>query len=68
MNLISLFSRRWNKKLNYVIAIAKDGVYDVTKRYTRKWAEVILTIEMPFFHIDLSISSCAILCSLMSSS
>lgn len=32
---------RWNKKLNYVIAIAKDGVCDVTKRYTRKWHEVI---------------------------
>ncbi|CAK7340939.1 unnamed protein product [Dovyalis caffra] len=31
----------WNKKLDYIIAIAKDGVYDVTKRYTRKWLEVL---------------------------
>ncbi|KAJ6762921.1 PEPTIDE-N(4)-(N-ACETYL-BETA-GLUCOSAMINYL)ASPARAGINE AMIDASE [Salix purpurea] len=36
-----LYEKGWNKKLNYVIAIAKDGVYDVTKRYTRKWAEVL---------------------------
>jgi len=37
-------SHRWGKKLNYVIAIAKDGVYEVTKRYTRKWHEVGFTI------------------------
>eukprot|EP00258_Populus_trichocarpa_P023347 XP_024439366.1 peptide-N(4)-(N-acetyl-beta-glucosaminyl)asparagine amidase isoform X1 [Populus trichocarpa] len=36
-----LYEKGWNKKLNYVIAIAKDGVYDVTKRYTRKWVEVL---------------------------
>ncbi|KAL5566255.1 hypothetical protein UlMin_029419 [Ulmus minor] len=36
-----LYESGWNKKLNYVIAIAKDGVYDVTKRYTRKWHEVL---------------------------
>ncbi|GJU09724.1 peptide-N(4)-(N-acetyl-beta-glucosaminyl) asparagine amidase [Tanacetum coccineum] len=32
-----LYEKGWNKKLNYT----KDGVYDVTKRYTRKWHEVL---------------------------
>ncbi|KAL8166642.1 hypothetical protein V2J09_008141 [Rumex salicifolius] len=36
-----LYEKGWKKNLNYVIAISKDGVYDVTKRYTRKWAEVL---------------------------
>ncbi|KAL0928102.1 hypothetical protein M5K25_002342 [Dendrobium thyrsiflorum] len=36
-----LYERGWDKKLDYVIAIARDGVYDVTKRYTRKWPEVL---------------------------
>ncbi|KAJ0982872.1 hypothetical protein J5N97_011127 [Dioscorea zingiberensis] len=36
-----LYEKGWKKSLNYVIAIAKDGVYDVTKRYTRKWHEVL---------------------------
>ncbi|KAK2995964.1 hypothetical protein RJ640_026003 [Escallonia rubra] len=36
-----LYEKGWNKSLNYVIAIAKDGVYDVTRRYTRKWHEVL---------------------------
>ncbi|XP_059652725.1 peptide-N(4)-(N-acetyl-beta-glucosaminyl)asparagine amidase [Cornus florida] len=36
-----LYEKGWQKKLNYVIAIAKDGVCDVTKRYTRKWHEVL---------------------------
>ncbi|PIN23411.1 Peptide-N(4)-(N-acetyl-beta-glucosaminyl)asparagine amidase [Handroanthus impetiginosus] len=36
-----LYEKGWNKNLNYVIAVARDGVYDVTKRYTRKWHEVL---------------------------
>ncbi|KAK1432379.1 hypothetical protein QVD17_09275 [Tagetes erecta] len=36
-----LYEKGWKKKVNYTIAIAKDGVYDVTKRYTRKWHEVL---------------------------
>ncbi|KAL6278796.1 hypothetical protein ACE6H2_022397 [Prunus campanulata] len=36
-----LYESGWNKKLTYVIAFTKDGVCDVTKRYTRKWHEVI---------------------------
>ncbi|KAL3537825.1 hypothetical protein ACH5RR_001191 [Cinchona calisaya] len=36
-----LYEKGWKKNLNYVIGIARDGVYDVTKRYTRKWHEVL---------------------------
>ncbi|XP_042067821.1 peptide-N(4)-(N-acetyl-beta-glucosaminyl)asparagine amidase-like [Salvia splendens] len=36
-----LYEKGWGKKLNYVIALARDGVYDVTKRYTKKWHEVL---------------------------
>ncbi|KAF8390849.1 hypothetical protein HHK36_023148 [Tetracentron sinense] len=36
-----LYEKGWNKNLSYVIAVAKDGVHDVTKRYTRKWHEVL---------------------------
>ena len=36
-----LYEIGWKKKLTYVIAFANDGVYDVTKRYTRQWSEVL---------------------------
>ncbi|KAL3728126.1 hypothetical protein ACJRO7_032819 [Eucalyptus globulus] len=36
-----LYEERWNKKLNYAFGIAKDGIYDVTKCYTKKWDEVL---------------------------
>lgn len=47
---VSTFPRSWNKKLNYVIAIAKDGVYDVTKRYTKKWHDVLI-FYYPFLNL-----------------
>ncbi|XP_030534710.1 peptide-N(4)-(N-acetyl-beta-glucosaminyl)asparagine amidase [Rhodamnia argentea] len=36
-----LYEKGWNKKLNYAFGIAKDGIHDVTKRYTKKWHEVL---------------------------
>ncbi|XP_016538394.2 peptide-N(4)-(N-acetyl-beta-glucosaminyl)asparagine amidase isoform X3 [Capsicum annuum] len=36
-----LYEKGWKKRLNYVFAIAKNGVHDVTKRYTRTWPEVL---------------------------
>ncbi|KAK4759367.1 hypothetical protein SAY87_022498 [Trapa incisa] len=36
-----LYEKGWDKKLNYAFGFARDGIYDVTKRYTRKWHEVL---------------------------
>jgi len=30
----------WGKKLTYIVAIAKDEVVDVIRRYTRQWDQV----------------------------
>ncbi|MCO5609581.1 hypothetical protein L7F22_063811 [Adiantum nelumboides] len=37
-----LYEDGWKKQLSYLIALSKDGVFDVTKRYTRRWDEVRL--------------------------
>lgn len=36
-----LYEAGWGKKLNYVFAFTATHIIDVTKRYTRKWDEVL---------------------------
>ncbi|KAK4798722.1 hypothetical protein SAY86_031048 [Trapa natans] len=36
-----LYEISWSKKLDYTFGLANDGVYDIAKRYTRKWPEVL---------------------------
>lgn len=36
-----LYEAGWGKKLTYVLAFTPTHVFDVTKRYTRKWDEVL---------------------------
>ncbi|KAJ7533661.1 hypothetical protein O6H91_13G059000 [Diphasiastrum complanatum] len=41
-----LYEKGWGKQLNYIFAFAKDGIYDVTRRYTRNWPQVLSRRDM----------------------
>ena len=40
MDRPELYEGGWGKKLNYVVAVSRDDVVDVTRRYTKKYDEV----------------------------
>ena len=52
-----MYERGWGKQLSYVVAFAKDGVCDVTRRYTRKYHEV-LTRRTDLPGTDTSCAAC----------
>ena len=40
--ILLLYGRGWGKKLTYVLGFAKDGVCDVTRRYTHQYDTLLL--------------------------